>query len=126
MSNLITISYGDTAKGPKLLEAALAVLADAGAALEIETVQLGKEMVKLGYAQGFNENVLRTIGRSRVLLTAPISNGVISKLQSVLSDDCKIFIPAKATKKAMLKAAIEMLRYHGQNEVADKIAKGKY
>jgi len=97
------------------------VLADAGAALEIETVQLGKEMVKLGYAQGFDEDVLSKIRRSRVLLTAPTKQDVTGSLRAALGDDCKIFAATKSSRAAMLDAAVEMLRYLGQDEIADKI-----
>ena len=103
------------------MEDALAKLADAGAGLEIETVQLGAAQVKLGFDQGFDEEVLAKIRRSRVLLTAPTVNDVITPLRIALGDDCKIFTPAKLNRSAMLAAALEMLRYLGQDEVVDRI-----
>ncbi len=113
MSNLLTISYGDTQEGADALEAVLKIMADAGVILEIEAVQLGAEMVKLGFEKGFDEEGLHKIRRAGVLLTAPTQKNVVDNLRAALGDEVKIF----ATEEAM-----EMLRYLEQGEVAARIA----
>ena len=122
MNNLLTISYGDTTDGAVALEAVLKIMADSGVILEIETVQLGAEMAKLGFAHGFDEEGLNKIRRARVLLKAPTVEDVATPLRAALVDDCVIFEAVAPTKEATLEAALEMLRHLGQDKIAELLS----
>jgi isocitrate/isopropylmalate dehydrogenase len=121
MSNQITISYGDTKDGSSALEAALKVIADAGAMLEIETVQLGAEMEKLGFEKGFDDEAVNKIRRAGALLKAPTKKNISADLHAALGDEVMIFEAASATSAAMLEAAVMMLCHLGQDDVAERI-----
>ena len=121
MSNLLTLSYGDTPDGPAALEAVLQFMADAGAVFEIEVVQLGTELVKLGFDKGFDQEALTKIRRARVLLKAPTMEDVTTPLREVLGDEVMIFEAAAPTIPATLEAAVNMLRYLGQDQIAEFI-----
>ncbi len=139
MSTLLTISYGDTETGPELLEAALSVLAEAGGMFEIETIQLGEELVKLGYDQGFSEDELRKIHCSHILFIAPTKENITKNLcealqipdvretygtaQAYLNDEYAIFEPSDLTPSAMLDTAIMLLKHTQQIETAERIKK---
>lgn len=124
MSALLTISYGDTLDGPAMLETALGLLAEAGAALEIETVQLGAPMVKLGFEKGYDDEALTKIRRAGVLLKAPTNEDVTKNLREELGDEIVIFEPDSLTLKAMVDATLAMLRHLEQNDVVERILIG--
>lgn len=143
MSNLLTISYGDTETGPDMLEATLAILAKAGTVFEIETIQLGYELTRLGYDQGFSEDELRKIRCSRTLLKAPTKEDVTTNLRKALQinearetygenyaaqsfsneEGYAIFEPSQPTAYSMLNAAIMALKHLEQTEIAERLEK---
>lgn len=72
MTTPITVAYGDGI-GPEIMEATLNILARAGAALDIETIQIGEQMYKIGHTSGFDKDAWASINRTNVLLKAPIT-----------------------------------------------------
>ena len=122
MSNLLTISYGDTSDGPDMLEDVLRIMTEAGAVLEIESVQLGYEMERLEFVDGFDNEGLNKIRRAGVLLKAPTVKDLSGALKAGLGKTAVVFEGAEPTTKALLQAAIEMLRHLGQAEIAERIA----
>ena len=140
MSNLLTIAYGTK---PEYMEAALRIMMEAGAVLEIEAVQLGAEMKKLGFPLGFDQDVLKKIRCSRVLwmgvnlevdvkdlcevfeigdAAQSFGDGENAALQ-YSNANYAIFIPAVETVVSSLNSAIILLKYLQQFEVADRIEK---
>jgi len=69
----ITIAYGDGI-GPEIMEATLLIMREAGAAFEIEILQMGEEEYRLGAPNGYDKRTLRSIQRTGVLLKAPTIN----------------------------------------------------
>lgn len=121
MSNLLTISYGDTQAGAQALEAALQAMADVGAVFEIETVQLGAEMEKLGYEKGFDQEAVNKIKRAGILLKAPTEKNITPDLKQALGEDCSIFEPKDTTYKSAFDAVVDILRHTDQIELANQI-----
>ncbi len=72
MTTPITVAYGDGI-GPEIMEATLRVLMEAGAKLDVETIQIGEQMYKLGFSSGFDKDAWASINRTNVLLKAPIT-----------------------------------------------------
>lgn len=72
MATPITVAYGDGI-GPEIMEATLLILKEAGAQLDIETIQIGEQMYKTGHSSGFDDNAWESINRTNVLLKAPIT-----------------------------------------------------
>lgn len=70
-SPIITIAYGDGI-GHEIMDAALMVMREAGAKLEIATVTLGKAVYKMGSDTGVLPSAWETMERARVLLKAPV------------------------------------------------------
>lgn len=140
MSNQITISYGDTDESAELIDSILPILVEGGAVLDIETVQLGYEQVRLGFEKGFDREVLEKIRISRVLLK-PIhfttkalcealeiphvreTYGEPYTAQGYVSEEYAIFEPAEPNPQSMLNAALMALFYLGQEEAAKNIAR---
>ncbi|PIR31656.1 MAG: isocitrate dehydrogenase [Alphaproteobacteria bacterium CG11_big_fil_rev_8_21_14_0_20_44_7] len=72
MSTPITVAYGDGI-GPEIMEATLKILMEGGAKLDIETIQIGEELYKMGFSSGFDKDAWNSINRTKVLLKAPIT-----------------------------------------------------
>ena len=72
MSTPITVAYGDGI-GPEIMEATLKILKESGASLDIETIQIGEQMYKMGFNSGFDSDAWDSINRTNVLLKAPIT-----------------------------------------------------
>lgn len=70
MTTQIAITYGDGV-GFELIEAALRVMREAYANLDVEILQMGEEQYRLGDFKGYDSRALRTIKRVGVLLKAP-------------------------------------------------------
>ncbi|MGB1540208.1 MAG: isocitrate/isopropylmalate family dehydrogenase, partial [Rickettsiales bacterium] len=68
----ITVAYGDGI-GPEIMDATLAILREAGAALTIETIEIGQKMYEKGVTTGIPPYVWDTLRRNKVLLKAPIT-----------------------------------------------------
>lgn len=67
----ITLAYGDET-GPEMMEAALLVLREAGAQLEIETIEIGSRVYGMGGLDGIRPSSWHAIERCRAMLAAPI------------------------------------------------------
>ena len=72
MSTPITVAYGDGI-GPEIMEATLLILKEAGAKLEIETIEVGERIYKQGATAGILPSAWESLERTRVLLKAPIT-----------------------------------------------------
>lgn len=69
----ITIARGDGI-GPEIMDATLRILEEAGAALDIEEIVIGKEVYESGQsASGITEESWDSLNRTRIFLKAPIT-----------------------------------------------------
>ena len=68
----IAVAYGDGI-GPEIMEATLAILEAAGAALEINRIEIGEKEYMRGYSAGINPASWDIIRKSRAFLKAPIT-----------------------------------------------------
>ena len=71
-STPITVAYGDGI-GPEIMRATLHILKEAGAKLDIETIEIGEEVYKRGNAAGIEPGAFDSLRRTRVFLKAPIT-----------------------------------------------------
>ncbi|WP_202213386.1 NADP-dependent isocitrate dehydrogenase [Methylacidimicrobium sp. AP8] len=68
----VTVAYGDGI-GPEIMAATLAVLEAAGAELEVETIEIGREVYLRGNASGIEPEAWESLRRTKVFLKAPIT-----------------------------------------------------
>src|SRR5512133_3690127 len=68
----ITVAYGDGI-GPEIMEATLRILQEAGAALEIETIEIGESVYQRGHTAGIEPSAWESLRRTKVFLKAPIT-----------------------------------------------------
>lgn len=68
----VTVAYGDGI-GPEIMTASLRVLAAAGAALEIETIEIGEAIYRAGYSSGIDQASWDSLRRTRLFYKAPIT-----------------------------------------------------
>jgi isocitrate dehydrogenase len=68
----ITVARGDGI-GPEIMEAVLHILKEAGAALEIEEIQIGEKVYLRGVSAGIEASAWESLLRTRVFLKAPIT-----------------------------------------------------
>lgn len=68
----ITVAYGDGI-GPEIMEATLAILKEAGAALAIDTIEIGEKVYQKGVTTGIPQQAWDTLRRNKILLKAPIT-----------------------------------------------------
>lgn len=68
----ITVAYGDGI-GPEIMEATLKILNSGGAALEIETVEMGEKLYLAGHPTGIEEKAWESLRRTKVFLKAPMT-----------------------------------------------------
>ncbi len=68
----ITVAHGDGI-GPEIMEACLRVMQAAGAAIEIETIEIGEKAYLQGHTSGISADAWESIYRTRVLYKAPIT-----------------------------------------------------
>ncbi len=68
----ITVAHGDGI-GPEIMEATLHILKEAGAALDIETIDIGEKVYLAGNAAGIEPGAFDSLRRTRVFLKAPIT-----------------------------------------------------
>ncbi len=68
----ITVAYGDGI-GPEIMNATLRVLEAAGAALEIETIDIGEKVYLRGISTGIEESSWESLMRTKVFLKSPIT-----------------------------------------------------
>ncbi len=68
----ITVAYGDGI-GPEIMEATLHVLKEAGAAIEIEKIEMGEKLYLAGHPTGIEESAWDSLLRTKVFLKAPMT-----------------------------------------------------
>jgi isocitrate dehydrogenase len=68
----ITVAHGDGI-GPEIMSATLYILEQAGAALEIETIDIGEKVYLAGNSSGIEPSSWDSLRRTRVFLKAPIT-----------------------------------------------------
>src|SRR4051794_28283883 len=74
MANLtpITVAHGDGI-GPEIMEATLHILKEAGARLDIETIDIGEKVYLSGNSAGIADSSWESLRRTKVFLKAPIT-----------------------------------------------------
>jgi isocitrate dehydrogenase len=68
----ITVAHGDGI-GPEIMAATLHILKEAGAALEIETIEIGEKVYLAGNSAGIEPSAWDSLRRTKVFLKAPIT-----------------------------------------------------
>ena len=68
----ITVAHGDGI-GPEIMNATLQILEAAGAALEIETIEIGEKVYLRGNTSGIEPSAWESLLRTKVFLKAPIT-----------------------------------------------------
>jgi len=68
----VTVAYGDGI-GPEIMAATLQILEAAGAALEIETIEVGEKVYLQGNTSGIEPSSWESLLRTKVFLKAPIT-----------------------------------------------------
>lgn len=68
----ITVAYGDGI-GPEIMEATLFILKEAGARIDIETIELGEKLYLKGQSSGISKDAWEVVKRNKILLKAPIT-----------------------------------------------------
>jgi isocitrate dehydrogenase len=68
----ITVAYGDGI-GPEIMDATLQILEASGAALEIETIEIGEKVYLRGNTDGIEPGAWESLLRTKVFLKAPIT-----------------------------------------------------
>src|SRR2546430_1912640 len=68
----ITVAHGDGI-GPEIMAATLHILKEAGAKLEIETIDIGEKVYLAGNSSGIEPSAWDSLRRTKVFLKAPIT-----------------------------------------------------
>src|SRR5438067_5830296 len=68
----ITVAHGDGI-GPEIMAATLHILKEAGAALDIETIEIGEKVYLAGSTAGIEPSAWESLRRTKVFLKAPIT-----------------------------------------------------
>jgi len=68
----ITIAHGDGI-GPEIMDATLHILNEAGARLDIETIDIGEKVFLAGHSAGIEPSAWESLRRTKVFLKAPIT-----------------------------------------------------
>ncbi|HEV2911788.1 MAG TPA: NADP-dependent isocitrate dehydrogenase [Pyrinomonadaceae bacterium] len=68
----ITVAHGDGI-GPEIMAATLHILKEAGAGLEIETIEIGEKVYLAGNSAGIEPSAWESLRRTKVFLKAPIT-----------------------------------------------------
>lgn len=68
----ITVAHGDGI-GPEIMSACLEILKEAGAELDIETIEIGEQVYLRGHSSGIEPHAWDSLRRTRVLYKAPIT-----------------------------------------------------
>src|SRR3954451_17188757 len=68
----ITVAHGDGI-GPEIMDATLSILKEAGAAIEIETIEIGEKVYLRGNTAGIDPSAWESLRRTKVFLKAPIT-----------------------------------------------------
>jgi isocitrate dehydrogenase len=68
----ITVAYGDGI-GPEIMEATLSIIKEAGARIEVETIEVGEKVYLRGISAGMEPSAWESLRRTKVFLKAPIT-----------------------------------------------------
>src|SRR5437868_12186378 len=68
----ITVAYGDGI-GPEIMEASLHIIQEAGARIEIETIEIGEKVYLRGNTAGIEPSAWESLRRTKVFYKAPIT-----------------------------------------------------
>ena len=68
----ITVAHGDGI-GPEIMDATLRIITAAGAALDIETIEIGESVYNRGLQSGIEPSAWDSLRRTKVFLKAPIT-----------------------------------------------------
>src|ERR1700731_1774356 len=68
----ITVAHGDGI-GPEIMAATLHILKEAGAAIDIETIEIGEKVYLAGNSAGIEPSAWESLRRTKVFLKAPIT-----------------------------------------------------
>src|SRR5213593_2530652 len=68
----ITVAHGDGI-GPEIMDATLTILKEAGAALDIEPIEIGEKVYLRGNSAGIDPSAWESLRRTKVFLKAPIT-----------------------------------------------------
>lgn len=68
----ITVAFGDGI-GPEIMNAALHILKEAGARIDIETIEIGEKVYLAGNSAGIGPEAWESLRRTKVFLKAPIT-----------------------------------------------------
>jgi isocitrate dehydrogenase len=68
----ITVAHGDGI-GPEIMQASLHILQEAGAAIEIETIEIGEKVYLSGNTAGIAPSAWESLRRTKVFFKAPIT-----------------------------------------------------
>jgi isocitrate dehydrogenase len=68
----VTVAYGDGI-GPEIMEASLHIIQEAGAALDIETIEIGEKVYLRGNSAGIDPESWNSLRRTKVFFKAPIT-----------------------------------------------------
>src|SRR5437763_3021554 len=68
----ITVAHGDGI-GPEIMQATLHILKEAGARIEIETIEIGENVYLAGNSAGIEPSAWESLRRTKVFLKAPIT-----------------------------------------------------
>src|SRR3954470_18337613 len=68
----ITVAYGDGI-GPEIMEASLHIIQSAGAALDIEKIDIGEKVYLSGNTAGMEPSAWESLRRTKVFYKAPIT-----------------------------------------------------
>lgn len=71
MSNL-TVAYGNGI-GAEIMTSVLEIIFEAGAALQIDTIEIGQKIYKKGWPSGIPDSAWDTIKKNKILLKGPIT-----------------------------------------------------
>jgi isocitrate dehydrogenase len=68
----ITVAHGDGI-GPEIMDATLHILREAGARIDIETIEVGEKVYQRGISVGIEPSAWESLRRTKVFLKAPIT-----------------------------------------------------
>ncbi len=72
MTKQITVAYGDGI-GPEIMDSTLQILREAGAKIELNIIEVGKNVYERGFNSGLMPSAFENLNSTRVLLKAPIT-----------------------------------------------------
>jgi len=80
----ITVAHGDGI-GPEIMAATLHILKEAGASLEIETIDIGEKVYLAGNSSGIEPSSWDSLRRTKVFLKAPITTPTVANTATTLT-----------------------------------------